>query len=205
MKRVVLNAAATFSFLLLSLLIVAWVVSYRLGAQWFFEAIAAPASDAMPLPGKPDTWQYQSHLALGNGEVQLVRRNIAFSDDVPPGWRRSNVPSEALTHLKPGGQTGGRGWRVGGIEYYHSDRKYVSTPPVRYWIWGFRVIGLRLWLPAVAAALPPAFWLAHRLRRRPPPGLCRRCGYNLTGNVSGNCPECGDPIVRVVPRQVAVP
>ena len=23
---------------------------------------------------------------------------------------------------------------------------------------------------------------------------CRSCGYDLTGNVSGNCPECGEPI-----------
>ncbi len=28
-----------------------------------------------------------------------------------------------------------------------------------------------------------------------PRGHCRRCGYNLTGNVSGICPECGQPIV----------
>lgn len=26
------------------------------------------------------------------------------------------------------------------------------------------------------------------------PGRCRHCGYDLTGNVSGNCPECGTPI-----------
>jgi hypothetical protein len=26
------------------------------------------------------------------------------------------------------------------------------------------------------------------------PGLCSGCGYNLTGNVSGYCPECGRPI-----------
>ncbi len=26
------------------------------------------------------------------------------------------------------------------------------------------------------------------------PGHCQRCGYDLTGNVSGICPECGTPI-----------
>lgn len=26
------------------------------------------------------------------------------------------------------------------------------------------------------------------------PGVCRRCGYDLTGNVSGQCPECGQAI-----------
>ncbi len=27
-----------------------------------------------------------------------------------------------------------------------------------------------------------------------PPGSCQRCGYDLTGNVSGRCPECGKPL-----------
>lgn len=31
------------------------------------------------------------------------------------------------------------------------------------------------------------------LFKRPPipSGHCRRCGYELTGNLSGTCPECG--------------
>ncbi len=36
-------------------------------------------------------------------------------------------------------------------------------------------------------------------RRFPTPKdipLCPRCGYNLTGNVSGICPECGRPLVK---------
>jgi len=36
--------------------------------------------------------------------------------------------------------------------------------------------------------------LAWRLRRRPPPGHCPSCGYNLTGNVTGVCSECGHEI-----------
>jgi predicted RNA-binding Zn-ribbon protein involved in translation (DUF1610 family) len=30
----------------------------------------------------------------------------------------------------------------------------------------------------------------------PPPGFCRECGYDLTGNVSGVCPECGEVVAR---------
>jgi len=32
-----------------------------------------------------------------------------------------------------------------------------------------------------------------RRRRRKAKGLCVRCGYDLTGNVTGVCPECGGP------------
>ena len=37
-------------------------------------------------------------------------------------------------------------------------------------------------------------WRLHWIRRNThPPGHCSRCGYNLTGNASGTCPECGTP------------
>lgn len=51
------------------------------------------------------------------------------------------------------------------------------------------VIGLVLIF--LAACIPP------RRRAKPskhPPGHCRSCGYDLTGNVSGVCPECGSQI-----------
>ena len=40
-------------------------------------------------------------------------------------------------------------------------------------------------LPGIAFVLRPARGL---------PGHCPSCGYDLTGNVSGVCPECGNPI-----------
>ncbi len=49
---------------------------------------------------------------------------------------------------------------------------------------------LPIWMLFVVAAVPTAF-LWWRDRRGVPPGACRSCGYDLTGNVSGVCPECG--------------
>jgi len=49
---------------------------------------------------------------------------------------------------------------------------------------------LALWIPFLLVAIPTAY-LWYRDRRRLPSGHCRKCGYNLTGNVSGVCPECG--------------
>ena len=61
--------------------------------------------------------------------------------------------------------------------------------------WNRRLVRLPLWMPFVLVAIPTAF-LWWRDRRLPPPGHCQRCGYDLTGNVSGRCPECGTAFER---------
>lgn len=50
-----------------------------------------------------------------------------------------------------------------------------------------------LWLPLVVVAIPTSI-LFYRDHKRIPPGHCQECGYNLTGNESGICPECGTEI-----------
>ncbi|MCC6360534.1 MAG: hypothetical protein IT450_17485 [Phycisphaerales bacterium] len=47
-----------------------------------------------------------------------------------------------------------------------------------------------LWIPITIVGIPTA-WLWWRRRPRNGPGCCSKCGYDLTGNVSGRCPECG--------------
>jgi hypothetical protein len=54
-----------------------------------------------------------------------------------------------------------------------------------------------LWGPvALLLAYPALAFLSGALRRhrRRKKGLCQNCGYNLTGNVSGVCPECGGKV-----------
>jgi len=49
------------------------------------------------------------------------------------------------------------------------------------------------WPFAAIFAILPAVWIAIaiRRRRRITGNLCATCGYNLTANISGICPECG--------------
>lgn len=45
---------------------------------------------------------------------------------------------------------------------------------------------------AVGGAI--GYWICLSLKRKQREGQCRTCGYNLTGNMSGVCPECGNYI-----------
>ena len=95
-------------------------------------------------------------------------------------WRTSDrVPGESLI---PGA---------------FSATPYIEEGPAPSWYWwtsrifqrsaGTVAISIPLWLPFLASAA-----LAGALaRRRRPPGACPRCGYDLTGNTTSICPECG--------------
>jgi len=63
----------------------------------------------------------------------------------------------------------------------------------------FIAIAAPHWFVAAALALLTVPWikskLAHRQRmRRAGQRQCISCGYDLTGNTSGVCPECGTPL-----------
>ncbi len=61
-------------------------------------------------------------------------------------------------------------------------------------------IQVPIWFLIATVALP-AILLALRTRLRRCEPRCPACGYNLTGNVSGVCPECGAAVpVNLVQR-----
>ena len=91
-------------------------------------------------------------------------------------------------------------------EYYDKDihgwgvgQRRPRIPSDYGWMWPQRfrgrvtLITVPLWLPFVAVAIATAI-LFYRDRRKNAPGFCGQCGYDLTGNTSGRCPECGTPI-----------
>jgi hypothetical protein len=58
------------------------------------------------------------------------------------------------------------------------------------------------WLLFLGAAVPTlfAFFYDRRSRAKIP---CPPCGYDLTSNVTGICPECGTPIPEEVRKEIA--
>ena len=76
-----------------------------------------------------------------------------------------------------------------GRGYNSEDGEYVKVIQ--------RGVVFRLWfLALVFAAYPALIFIRGPLRRwrRRYKGLCLKCGYDLTGNVSGTCPECGTAV-----------
>ena len=73
-------------------------------------------------------------------------------------------------------------------------RETSFSESVLWWHWAGRPLGgfgraYPLWPPLLVLAVPTAvlWWRDRRYLK----GCCQSCGYDLTGNVSGRCPECG--------------
>lgn len=80
---------------------------------------------------------------------------------------------------------GGCGWLLGGHDF---DLKLWQSPWYRHDATYTR-LRIPAWTVLAVLALPTA-WSWARVRRAQP-GHCTRCGYDLTGNIRGRCPECG--------------
>ena len=88
--------------------------------------------------------------------------------------------------------------------------RYTNTEPTLYPLRSYDVWGLtiHMWPLVALFAVYPAYAVTLELVRhirRYRRGLCENCGYNLQGNDTGRCPECGnrfDP--RPIPRDTAI-
>lgn len=83
-------------------------------------------------------------------------------------------------------------WRPG---WHRLPREgHLQWKPRWHWSAGPGLIYIPLWMPFVLVGVPTGLLWWRDLRV--PPGHCPNCGYDLTGNVSGVCPECGTPVKR---------
>ena len=104
------------------------------------------------------------------------------------GKRRSH-PEGDPSRDPPAAEGSPRVVQWAGFDYLARDE---SRP--RFGTLALRRIVAPMWLPLVVTAALPSWrgwsWLKRRGSQRRA-GLCPTCGYDLRGNVSGVCPECG--------------
>jgi hypothetical protein len=201
--RKMLFAFASAISLLLAILVVAmWVRGYFVGdsylhveadgalpkrilTQHYFRTFSGGfAADFYRLPAPlPELELSAPRDSLGamlaGMQAQVARQNFTarLKQPIPP-WRHLAPPS------RPPGVNGGHRF------YISVERSYPGA------IVAIAVISW--WVLVLAFAPLPAFWLVLFIRRARmcKPGCCVRCGYNLTGNTSGVCPECGASLLE---------
>jgi hypothetical protein len=185
-NRRLINFLAALSLLLCVAAIGLWARSYfRSDAVWYSRV--AEGETFIVFKG----WQ----LETARGDVSVrrqfsrVRHGGARLGNVwPNGWAwQANAPADrvfmALGALTPFE----RGTRTVGFEYYSA--KYDGADGSSS---GHQRIVVPAWALVLLTAPLPTVRLWRRLRRRRfAPGHCRGCGYDLRGNESGVCPECG--------------
>jgi hypothetical protein len=91
---------------------------------------------------------------------------------------------------------------VGSIIFLLAYYPFSGGSPPFYYSYTFRYVGRlhSIWLlivfPSMIATIVAYGILTYYYGPEPydNENHCRKCGYNLTGNVSGICPECGERI-----------
>lgn len=186
------------SLVVFVLLLYFWVRSHFIAEVIYFRPVAAPEEFASPMPNKAGRWEYQWNLASCAGRFQVVRRNLGIGEgSAVKTWHLRPGDPSALAHLTPRDPLDVH-WHLGGVEYFRCDRRYLSTPPMRAWVWGFVIVTVPYWLLAAVTAILPGilavrYVRGRRRRRRMAAGMCAKCGYDLRAS-SGVCPECGGKI-----------
>jgi hypothetical protein len=118
-----------------------------------------------------------------------------------------------IVSVAPGGVSFQQGWISQGnggrpLHGWHMEVRHASPrwrrlpPPPVVWLPDYHLQGgssrqsqngaLPLWIPLALCALPTGI-LFYR-DRKPKPGCCAKCKYDLTGLSSDTCPECGTKI-----------
>lgn len=80
-----------------------------------------------------------------------------------------------------------------GLDAYRVSMQLLFAPHTMVDSYGYRHVSIPLWIPLVVA-LAVLVWTLRGRHRGPVHMACSKCSYDLTGNVSGRCPECGQRI-----------
>ena len=180
--RRLFNFSAALSIVLFSATLVGWLLSLRWCDDVGWVEIASD---------QPDKAHVILYVSAARGLVTLVH------DPATTGvaWART---SHRIQWTHGSEQPWLAQWRWTRMGFYYSDElsvKYASIPMTIVIIPMYALLAVFSVLPFLRVAAQI------RRRRRAARGECGNCGYNLTGNTSGVCPECGKPIPQPLPAR----
>ena len=85
--------------------------------------------------------------------------------------------------------------------WYFGYFRYLDTLPPKYG-WAVNTFQVPCYFGAAFVLARWAYDGTYGKRKRwIRASRCGRCGYNLTGNTSGRCPECGQPLPNTTAPQ----
>ncbi len=158
------------SFLIASCFLVAWIFSYK-----------RPYFTYRPIPTEAD-WFYVQRVKLRSGYLEATVQKA-----------RDPIPNDAPANPSDLGK-----FELGSFKaLVKQPCGYYGTSlgkPFHIFIYELQIdTPLLPW--AMIFSIWPSLWLirypARRKKSRMRRGLCLKCGYNLAGNTTGVCPECG--------------
>ena len=128
---------------------------------------------------------------LGRGYVEGLGWPLQWLNLDPIHFEANYTPQEVRFYIEDmwqKGKIGPNGAAGGGWGWHYFRLSYGRVLSVcAYQIAGH---GILAWAAVLTARRVHYAWLV-RHDPRFKPGHCRSCGYDLTGNLSGVCPECG--------------
>ena len=191
MRRRLSNFVVALSSVLLVATVLLWVRSYYVRehiahAKMQGAATVVRSSQGAIYLDHRSNWDYAGGWTWGRRRI--FRQSYALD-------YAYQTPSWSATVLGIGA--------FGGTAYAWPQYLYPSVTPIppltdpRWEKDNYTAIRIPFWALAVALSVAPARYILrayrnHIQRRRV--GHCQQCFYNLTGNISGVCPECGSKV-----------
>ena len=158
----------------------------------------ASAYTSLGRGGGPSDYRVFTYVGVWGGQVRTFRQEGAFQR--PP----TEFARQVFLFKSKSAE-----WWVTSFHHYqrrwiYSGRPDTTWPLVRFYPdrtgfgWVCSLLEVSICLPLALFSVYPVIAFIRfvpgpiRRRRRRRRGLCVRCGYDLTGNQSGTCPECGE-------------
>jgi hypothetical protein len=179
MRRQIYFLASAMSLLLLAATVVFWIRrdgrSYNVEAKIFGAKVGFTTYDGRLAFGVDTPWPRDIERHFYTLSLAEVLRDETISGEAQAWHGRS---------------------RAGVTIFYGSQILGSGHFRANPWKSRFRTVSLAAPLAATIFACGSVYFVVRvnsRLRRLPPEWRCRSCAYNLTGNTSRRCPECGTP------------